>query len=406
MSDLSALLLLALVVLYVILKFLNVVEPARAPKLFFRRAGRGDRLVNQIVNLCPILQQRYVPPLLWGKNGHLHTFVFSKLSPKIECKATRQHSVKLEDNSTVIFDIFEPCPDEKSELTGDYTIVVVPGIANDSSGAYVLLLCKYVTKLGCRVVVLNHLGVLPGVKLTSKRIFTYGSTTELDAMVRYTVDNYPNTKLLGVGFSLGGNILVKYLGENPEHQRNFICAISLCQGYDILKACPALEEWDGLRRGYNWLITQKVKSVIKRHAQELLGGCSSTPYQEFKRNKVLMATSLKEIDEHFGRKMAGYQSVDDYYKYSSSSYYIDKVEIPMLLVNSQDDPLVPEKLLETPKKYVNRPNNKALFVLSQFGGHLGFYEGGLFRRATQTWLNKVILQYINAVLTIEEKSIS
>jgi abhydrolase domain-containing protein 2 len=52
------------------------------------------------------------------------------------------------------------------------------------------------------------------------------------------------------------------------------------------------------------------------------------------------------------------------------------------------------------------PNNKALFVLSQFGGHLGFYEGGLFRRATQTWLNKVILQYINAVLTIEEKSIS
>jgi hypothetical protein len=62
-----------------------------------------------------------------------------------------------------------------------------------------------------------------------------------------------------------------------------------------------MEEWDGLRRGYNWLITQKVKSVIKRHAQELLGGCSSTPYKEFKRNKVLMATSLKEIDEHFGR---------------------------------------------------------------------------------------------------------
>ncbi len=62
-----------------------------------------------------------------------------------------------------------------------------------------------------------------------------------------------------------------------------------------------MEEWDGLRRCYNWLITQKVKSVIKRHAQELLGGCSSTPYHEFKRNKVLTATSLKEIDEHFGR---------------------------------------------------------------------------------------------------------
>jgi abhydrolase domain-containing protein 2 len=48
------------------------------------------------------------------------------------------------------------------------------------------------------------------------------------------------------------------------------------------------------------------------------------------------------------------------------------------------------------------PNSKALFVLSQFGGHLGFYEGGLLQRATETWLNKVILQYINAVLTIQE----
>jgi hypothetical protein len=60
---------------------------------------------------------RYVPPLLWGKNGHLHTFVFSKFSPKVECKAKKsQHSVKLEDNSTVIFDIFEPCSDGVSRV--------------------------------------------------------------------------------------------------------------------------------------------------------------------------------------------------------------------------------------------------------------------------------------------------
>ena len=62
-----------------------------------------------------------------------------------------------------------------------------------------------------------------------------GSTNELDAIVRYTVNNYVSTKLLGVGFSMGGNILVKYLGEKPEHQRHFVCAVSVCQGYDILK---------------------------------------------------------------------------------------------------------------------------------------------------------------------------
>jgi predicted alpha/beta-fold hydrolase len=136
--------------------------------------------------------------------------------------------------------------------------------------------------------------------------------------------------------------LSKYAVQFLLYWKNNLVTINF-----ISRACPVMEEWEGLRRCYNWLITQKVKSVIKRHTQELLGGCSNTPYQEFKRNKVLMATSLKEIDEHFGRycllfqplilwhslkadtsffrKMAGYQSVDDYYKYSSSSYYIDKV---------------------------------------------------------------------------------
>lgn len=353
------------------------------------------------MELCPIFHERYVPPLLWGKNGHLQTFAFAKVSPVLDFKPTSRHSVKLEDNSTVIFDIFEPTVEEKEEIVIDFTIAVVPGIANDSKAAYIQSFCECSTSLGYRVVVLNHLGVLPA-KLTSKRIFTYGSTHELDAMVSFILNNYSNTHLIGVGFSLGGNILVKYLGEHPEHQTNFVSAISICQGYDVMKASLMLEEWDGLRRGYNWLITQRVKQIIKRHIKELLGGTSN--YQQFKRNKVLMATSLQEIDKHFVRRMAGYESLADYYSNSSSSKYINNIKIPMLLINSEDDPLVPNQLLATPQNYVNRPNNNGLFVLSQFGGHLGFYEGGLFQRHYQTWLNKATLQYLNAIVEIEQQT--
>lgn len=72
-----------------------------------------QHLTNLVNFFCHF---RYIPPFLWGKNGHLHTFVFSKFSPKVKCQATWQHSVKLEDNSTVIFDIFEPCLDEKHKV--------------------------------------------------------------------------------------------------------------------------------------------------------------------------------------------------------------------------------------------------------------------------------------------------
>lgn len=394
--------LLVLAVMYVILKFLNLTEQPRSPTLFFHK---GDSFVNKVLQLCPIFNKPYVPPMLWGKNGHLQTFVFGKASPCFRInnvKTTSRHSVKLEDNSTVIFDIFQSTAEEKSKITDDFTIIVVPGIANDSNASYIQSFCEYSTSLGYRVVVLNHLGVLP-VKLTSKRIFTYGSTCELRAIVNFVASNYPDTNLIGVGFSMGANILVKYLGENIDQPRKFLCAVSICQGYDILKACPALEEWDGLRRVYNWLITQRVKQMMKRHLKELFSGGKSTGSEQlFQRNKVLMATSLKEIDENFVREMAGYQTVTDYYSDNSSSRYINNVDIPMLLLNSKDDPLIPpDQLLDTPKNYVKRPGSQSLFVLSQFGGHLAFYEGGLFTCHSQTWLNKAILQYVNAVVEIK-----
>lgn len=60
-----------------------------------------------------------------------------------------------------------------------------------------------------------------------------GSTEEYDAMVKEVRRLYPQSRLVAVGFSMGGNIVCKYLGEKPENRQQFIAAISVCQGYDI-----------------------------------------------------------------------------------------------------------------------------------------------------------------------------
>lgn len=60
-----------------------------------------------------------------------------------------------------------------------------------------------------------------------------GGTDELAAIVEHVKKAYPNTNLIGLGFSMGANIFMKYLGEKPENQNQFICAFSACQGYDI-----------------------------------------------------------------------------------------------------------------------------------------------------------------------------
>ena len=92
------------------------------------------------------------------------------------------------------------------------------------------------------------------------RIHTYGGTGDLSAMMCYLREKYPHMKYIGVGFSLGGNILLKYLGERPERQAYFLCAQSWCQGYDANTCLPHMDRKLCSHRLVNYLITKKKKA--------------------------------------------------------------------------------------------------------------------------------------------------
>lgn len=63
--------------------------------------------------------------------------------------------------------------------------------------------------------------------------FHLGGTEEYGQMIDDIMEKYNSTKIIAVGFSMGGNIVSKYLGERMEHQRKVLCGVSVCQGYDI-----------------------------------------------------------------------------------------------------------------------------------------------------------------------------
>lgn len=65
--------------------------------------------------------------------------------------------------------------------------------------------------------------------------YAAGGTQEYDAMVKAVRDSHPESRLVGVGFSMGGNVLCKYLGENPDNEKQFVCALSVCQAYNALQ---------------------------------------------------------------------------------------------------------------------------------------------------------------------------
>ena len=104
------------------------------------------------------------------------------------------------------------------------------------------------------------------------RIHTYGGTGDLSAMMDYLREKYPSMKYIGVGFSLGANILLKYLGERPERQAYFLGAQSWCQGYDLSICLPHMSSLRSGAKLFNHLITKKKKAELGILLDILFGG--------------------------------------------------------------------------------------------------------------------------------------
>ncbi|XP_033099595.1 monoacylglycerol lipase ABHD2-like [Anneissia japonica] len=390
------------IVLYILIKILNLNSRAAAPVV----KCKDSKFNCEVKKSCPILHEIYQPTLLWGKSGHIQTYVYAKHG-RFQKPAPRNRSRKslvLPDKTTFTFDIFDPVANHSSKE--DYTICIAPGIANCSENSYIEVFAWYGQQQGYRVVVLNHLGVLKSLKLTSPRIFTYGDTDEYAGMVEYVLKNYPSSKLIAVGFSMGANTVVKYLGEKPERQRHFECVVSVCQGYDITKASYVLHEWEGLRRLYCFMMAENLKKHIRRNSYMLFGEGAKTYRQKhsapdvfYDVEQIYKSTSLVHIDEHLNRKMLGFDSLNDFYRWCSSSNHIHKIYIPMLMLNSEDDALIPPKYNDTPEAYIQTAD-KAMHVTTKHGGHLGFYEGGYIKANCVTWMERMCFQYIDAVVEL------
>ncbi|CAI5792751.1 Hypothetical predicted protein [Podarcis lilfordi] len=333
-------------VLYIIVRCLNLKSPTAPPDLIYQ----DTPLSRFLLKSCSLLTKEYIPPLIWGKSGHIQTALYGKMG---RVRSPHPYGLRkyltMSDGATATFDLFEPLAENC--IREDITMVICPGIANHSEKQYIRTFVDYSQKNGYRCAVLNHLGALPTIELTSPRMFTYGCTWEFGAMVNYIRKTYPQSKLVVVGFSLGGNIVCKYLGENQTNQEGVLCCVSVCQGYSALRAQETFMQWDQCRRFYNFLMADNLKKIILSHRHTLFAESPKKPQSllESDLSRLHTATSLMQIDDSIMRKFHGYSTLKEYYEQESCLHYLQKIFVPLLLVNAADDPLVHDSLLSIPK---------------------------------------------------------
>ncbi|KAK7482163.1 hypothetical protein BaRGS_00026628 [Batillaria attramentaria] len=359
--------------LYGMIRILNLASPSLQPNIYART--RNSEFVQAILSSCPILREPYVPPLLWGKSGHIQTIVYAKVGRSLDpLPSGVRHTKTLTDGSTLTFDLYEPTAKHKSG--GEYCMLVCPGFGSSSESAYIRALTHHAQSSGYRVAALNHLGSLFNVRLTAPRIFSYGGWEEFHIMRQEVERLYPQCKLILVGLSMGANIVLKYLGERPVHQDRVWCAISICQGYNINAAKCHLMKWESMRRAYLHVMTANQLRLIRHHGDILLEDSIRRMFN-FDVKKIFSATTLEELDLHY-------------------------TCIPLILLNTEDDPIVPPPLFKYARDFAENRDN-AVFVTTKHGGHLGYFEGGYLRPKGVTWLDRFVCEIADAVVGYREQ---
>jgi hypothetical protein len=208
-----------------------------------------------------------------------------------------------------------------------------------------------------------------GVLNRARRMYHSGDTGDLACVVDHLVREHPRAPLLFAGYSLGGNVLLKWLGERgadlPSQVRG---AAAVSVPFDLARGARCIGQ--GFARVYeaSFLRSLKRKTLAKLEQYPDLADPG----------RVARTRSIYEFDNVVTAPIHGFQSADDYYARSSALRYLTAIRLPTLLLSAVDDPFLPAAVLDDVRAVAaTTPALQLEFVLR--GGHVGFVMGPPWR---------------------------
>ncbi|XP_030068683.1 phospholipase ABHD3 [Microcaecilia unicolor] len=350
---------------------------AKKPRL----VAAGEAFRTFLEQHCPAVTDTYYPTI-WCWEGRAQTLLRPFIAHKPIVQYTNER-IKTADGGQISLDWFN---NDVNTLYPDIgtrpTIILLPGLTGTSGESYILHMVQQSKILGYRCVVFNNRGIA-GEDLLTPRTYCASNTEDLEAVINHVSSTYPCAPLMAAGVSMGGMLLLNYLGRTGQGTP-LKAAVVFSAGWN------APESADSLEKPVNWLLfnyylTTCLQSSVNRHRHVL--------EKIFNMDVVMKAKTIREFDKQFTSVMFGYPSIDDYYKDASPCYKLKSVEIPVLCLNALDDAFSPGHAI--PIESAKQNPNVAL-VITSFGGHIGFLEGIWPRQ--HTYMDRLFKQFVQAVI--------
>lgn len=321
-------------------------------------------------------------PARFLSNAHLQT-IWGRVVRSRRVVRTKREEVTTPDGDVIVLDHLEGGASSPR-------VLLLHGLEGSSNSVYIQGILQLLQHRGAAATAINfrHCARTPEslqrtIPNRGRRLYHSGETTDLDFVVSLFREREPQRSLLGFGASLGGNVLLKWLGESGAAAA-LTRAATLSVPYDLAAGARHLEHGVGkyYARSFMKSLNEKARGLLERYPD------LATVVDLVRARR---ARSFYEYDDAVTAPLHGFAGADDYYARSSSLAYLDRITVPTLLISAEDDPFLPRAVLDQ----VRRVASPAVqLVVTKRGGHVGFIAGSIMR--PRYWGEERVVEFLLA----------
>lgn len=295
-----------------------------------------------------IVNNSSYPKPRWLPGQHFETIIPS-LFRKVKVSPTTKERISTQDNDFLDIDWYK--------VGSKQLVIVSHGLEGSSESQYALGVARYFSAKGIDVACWNYRGCSGEIN-RQPRFYHSGATDDLKVVIEHGIQK-GYTSIALMGFSLGGNLTLKFLGEASGAFPQIKTAVVFSVPLHLSAGC------DEISKPKNILYANRFLKRLKKKVKEK----HKLMPKDLPLNGVDKVRNLRDFDNMFTGPLHGFIDAEDYYQKSSALYFMDQIATPTLVVNALNDPFLPkecypiEQLREHPYVYFEAPDH---------GGHVGF----------------------------------
>lgn len=321
-----------------------------------------------------MIQKSPFQPVWLLKNPHAQTLLANLIHPPYP--EVHHETLTLPDGDSLEI--------ARGTAQGESTVLILHGLEGSLKSAYAQRMMNFLNAHNIPAVFMYFRGC-NGKPNHSLRSYHSGETDDLKSVIEY-LKQTGSKRIALVGYSLGGNVTLKYMGE-AQTDDAVVCAVATSVPLQ-LDVCAARMN-RGFSRIYQHDLMRRLKNkVVQKQPILLAAGIQQNP-QPLK--------TFVQFDDAYTAPTHGFKNAQDYYQRCSSKQFLKNIDKPTLIIHSKDDPFMTREVIPSDDEI----SPQVTLELSEHGGHVGFIGGQTFK--PQYWLEPRIMAFIEPCLALPQQ---